>query len=92
MHRIIKTRLEGAKGIWSEKLPSVLWAYRTTARIAIGETPFRLAYGSKAVIPAKVGLISYKVDNRDERRNNEAMHLQLDLVDEVKAITEQRLA
>jgi len=30
--KIIKTRLEGVKGIWLEKLPSVLWAYRTTAR------------------------------------------------------------
>ena len=53
---------------------------------------FRLAYGSEAVIPAKVGLTTYKVDNHDERRNNEAMRLQLDLVDEVRAIAKQRLA
>ena len=53
---------------------------------------FRLAYGSEVVIPAKVGLTTYKVDNHDERRNNEAMRLQLDLVDEVRAIAKQRLA
>ena len=53
---------------------------------------FRLAYGSEAVIPVKVGLTTYKVDNHDERRNNEAMRLQLDLVDEVRAIAKQRLA
>ena len=53
---------------------------------------FRLAYGSEAVIPAEVGLTSYKVDNHDERRNNEAMRLQLDLVDEVRVIAKQRLA
>ena len=41
--KIIKTRLQRAKGIWPNKLPSVLWAYRTTARIPMGETPFRLA-------------------------------------------------
>ena len=29
--KIIKTRLEGAKGIWPDELPSVLWAYRMTA-------------------------------------------------------------
>ena len=52
--KIIKTRLEGEKGIWPNKLPSVLWAYRTTARTPTGETPFRLAYGSEVVIPAKV--------------------------------------
>ena len=29
--------------------------------------------------------------NHDERKNNEAMHLQLDLLDEDKVIAEQRL-
>ena len=52
--KIIKTWLEGAKGIWLEELPSVLWAYRTTARTPTGETPFRLAYMSEAVIPAEL--------------------------------------
>ena len=61
MLKIIKTRLEGAKGIWSDKLPSVLWAYRMTARVPTGETLFRLAYGSEAVIPIEIGLTSYKV-------------------------------
>ena len=49
-------------------------------------------YGSEAVIPAEVGLTSYRVENHDEIRNDEAMRLQLDLVDEVRATTEQRLA
>ena len=51
----------------------------------------RLAYGSEAVIPADVGLTSYRVDNHDEKRNVEAMRLQLDLVDEVRTTVEQRL-
>ena len=90
--KIIKTRLEGAKGIWPDELPSVLWAYRTTARTPTGETPFRLAYGTEAVIPTEVGLTSYRVESYDEDKNKEAMHLQLDLVDEVRATAEQRLA
>ena len=90
--KIIKTRLEGAKGIWLEELPSVLWAYRTKARTPTGETPFRLAYGSEAVIPTEVGFTSYRMDNHDEWRNDEAMRLQLDLLDEVRAIAKQRLA
>ena len=49
---------------------------------------FRLAYISDAVIPAEVGLISYRVENYDEDKNEEAMHLQLDLVDEVRAAAE----
>ena len=50
-------------------------------RTPTGETPFRLTYGSKAVIPAKVGLTSYRVGNHDKTRNDEAMRLQLDLVE-----------
>ena len=92
MFKIIKTRLEGAKGIWPEELPSVLWAYRTTARTPTRETPFQLAYGSETVIPIEVGLTSYKVGNHDESRNDEVICLQLDLVDEVRATVEQRLA
>ena len=75
MLKIIKTRLEGAKGIWLEELPSILWAYRTTARTPTGETPFRLTYGSEVVIPARVGLRSYRVYNHDENKNDEAMQL-----------------
>ena len=90
--KIIKTRLERAKGIWPDELPSVLWAYRTTTRTLTGETPFRLAYGANAVIPAEIGLISYRVQSYTEDKNEEAMRLQLDLVDEVRAIAEHRLA
>ena len=88
LFKIIKTWLEGEKGIWPEELPSVLWAYMTTTRTPIGETSFRLAYGSEAVIPAEVGLTSYKVGNHDENRNDKAMRLQLDLVDKVRAMAE----
>ena len=39
-----------------------------------------------------MGLTSYRVDNHNEGKNDEAMRLRLDLVDEVKATAEQRLA
>ena len=90
--KIIKTWLEGAKGIWPDELPSVLWAYRTTSRTPTGETPFQLTYGADAIIPAEVGLTSYRVQNYMEDKNEEAMRLQLDLVDEDRAMAEQRLA
>ena len=73
--KIIKTRLEGAKGIWPDELPSVLWVYRTTARTPTGETPFRLTYGADAVIPAEIGLTSYRVQSYTEDKNEEAMRL-----------------
>ena len=50
-----------------------------------GETLFWLTYGSEVVIPAKVGLTSYRVHNHDKSKNDEAMHLQLDLVDKIRA-------
>ena len=61
-------------------------------RTPIRETPFWLTYGNEAVIPAEVGLTSYRVHNHDKSRNDEAIRLQLDLVDEVRATAEQRLA
>ena len=75
MIKIIKTRLEGVKGIWPEELPSVLWAYRTTARTPTRETPFRLTYGSEAVIQAEIGLTNYRVHNHDESKNDETIRL-----------------
>ena len=62
-----------------------------TAKAPTGETPFRLTYESEAVIPAKVRLTSYRVHNHDENKNDEAMRLQLDLVDELKTAAKQRL-
>ena len=88
MLKIIKTRLEGAKDIGPKELTSILWAYRTTTRTPIGETPFWLTYGSEVVILAEVRLTSYRVHNHDESKNDEAIRLQLDLVDEVRAIAE----
>ena len=58
----------------AERISKRFMAYRTTARTPIGEAPFRLAYGSEAVIPAEVGLMSYRVGNYNESWNNEAMH------------------
>ena len=71
---MIKTRLEGAKGIWPNELLGVLWAYRTTTRTPIGKTPFRFAFGNKAVIPTDVGLTSYRISHHNEEKNEEGMH------------------
>ena len=92
MLKIIKTWLEGAKGIWSDELPVVLWAYRTTVRTPTRETPFKLAYGSEAVIPAKVHMASHRVKGYEVEENKVQLRLNLDLIDEVRTNAEQRTA
>ena len=90
--KIIKTHLEGAKGVWSDELPGVLWAYRTTVRTSTGETLFKLAYGSETVIPAEVHMANHKVTMYQDKDNEEQLRLNLDLLDEVRTEAEKRTA
>jgi hypothetical protein len=57
----IKTRFKGAKSIWVEELPSVLWVYKTTIRTPTKETPFKLTFGIEAVIPVEIGLTTLRM-------------------------------
>ena len=70
--KIIKTKLDDEKSAWPEELPNVLWAYRTTARTPTGETPFKLTYGTEAVIPIKVGVtitrrVAFSEEENDDK-------------------------
>ena len=78
----LKTKLEDLKGKWVEYLPEVLWAYRTTHNSATRETPFALAYGIEAVAPFEVGLKSPRIELATVEHNDEALRLNLDLLDE----------
>ncbi|XP_065620118.1 uncharacterized protein LOC136063531 [Quercus suber] len=90
--KIIKTRLEGAKGVWPDKLPGVLWVYRTTVRTPTGETPFKLAYGIETVIPAEVHMANNRMTMYQDKNNEEQLRVNLDLIDEVRTDAEQRMA
>ena len=78
----LKTKLQDLKRKWVEYLPKVLWAYRTTRRSATQETPFALAFGTKAVAPIEVELKSPRIELASVEHNNEALRLNLDLLDE----------
>ena len=69
-----------------------MWAYRTTVKSPIGETPFKLAYGSEAVITAEVHMANHRVMKYQDEDNEEQLCLNLDLIDEVRMDAEQRTA
>ena len=60
----------------------MLWAYRTTHRSTTQETPFALAYGTEEVAPIEVGLKSPRIELATVEHNDEALRLNLDLLDE----------
>uniref|UniRef100_A0A2N9FY65 RNase H type-1 domain-containing protein n=1 Tax=Fagus sylvatica TaxID=28930 RepID=A0A2N9FY65_FAGSY len=62
----------GAKSMWVEELPSVLWAYRTTVRTPTKETPFKLTFGTEAVIPVEIGLTTLRTTFHKEEENEGA--------------------
>ena len=69
--KIIKAKLDDAKGAWQEELPSVLWAYRIMARTLTRETPFRLTYCTEAIIPVEVGIASIRREMFHEENNDD---------------------
>ena len=90
--KIIKTKLDDAKRAWPKELPNILWAYRTTTRTLTRETPFRLTYGTEAVIPVEVGVTSTKQATFNEEENDDKLQLNLDCLDEVKDKASNRMA
>ncbi|XP_052177500.1 uncharacterized protein At4g26485-like [Diospyros lotus] len=90
----LKTCLEGAKGTWADELLYILWAYKTTSRVATDETPFNLVYGMEALIPIEIlanspKLMAYKEDNGGG--NFEALRENLDLIEEQRDYVAMRM-
>ena len=61
-------------------------------RTPTGETPFKLAYESEAVIPTEVHMANHKVTMYQDKDNKEQLRLNLDLIDEVGMDVEHRTA
>ncbi|GJU11438.1 reverse transcriptase domain-containing protein [Tanacetum coccineum] len=78
----IKARLSEGNKNWLEELPHVLWAHRTMVKSSNDDTPFSLAYGTEAVIPAQIGMPTYHIAVVDAVHNDEELRLNLDLLEE----------
>ena len=86
----LKTKLEDFKGKWVEYLPEVLWAYRTTRKSATQETPFALAFDTEAVAPVEIRLKSQRIELTSVEHNEEALRLNLDILDEKREQVRKR--
>nr|KYP32509.1 hypothetical protein KK1_046792 [Cajanus cajan] len=62
----------------------VLWAYRCTPQSTNRETPFRLTYGTDAMIPVEVGEPSFRRQSFQEESNDDALRAELDVLEEVR--------
>ena len=61
-------------------------------RTPTGETPFKLAHGSEAVIPAEVHMANHRMTRYQDKDNDEQLRLNLDLIDKVRTDAEHRTA
>ncbi|OMP07825.1 Integrase, catalytic core [Corchorus capsularis] len=80
----MKKKLDEAKGKWAEALPGILWGIRITSHTGTGETPFNLAFGTEAVIPTELTILTLRIRNFQAPRNEEELRTNLDLVEEMR--------
>ena len=90
--------LRSSKSSWTmqrvpglENCPTSCALTKTTPRTPTGETPFRLTYGTEAVIPVEVGVTSIKREVFNEESNNDHLWINLDCLDEVRDKVSNRM-
>ncbi|GJW72585.1 reverse transcriptase domain-containing protein [Tanacetum coccineum] len=81
----IMARLDERSKDWMGELSHVLWAHRTMIKSSNGETSFSLTYGTEAVIPAEIGMPTLRTAEIDLIKNDEALEINLDLIEEKKS-------
>ena len=89
--RALKKRLHSTKGKWSEEMPGVLWAYRTTNRKSTGVSPFTLTYGMEAIILTEIRMPTLRTKIL-EKANTEAIAKDLDMADDLREAAAVRIA
>ena len=63
-----------------------------TTRVPVGETPFKLTFGTKVVILVEVGLTSIQVKIFEEQKNQQELNSNLDLITKVRYEARLRMA
>ncbi|GJW31354.1 reverse transcriptase domain-containing protein [Tanacetum coccineum] len=78
----IKARVDERSKDWFEEVPHVLWAHRTMIKSSNKDTPFSFTLGTEAVIPAEIGMPTLRTTEIDMVQNDEALEINLDLLEE----------
>ncbi|XP_060960946.1 uncharacterized protein LOC133031461 [Cannabis sativa] len=78
----MEKRLEEAKENWPEELPELLWSYRTTEKIATGQTPLAMAYGYEAMLPIELEPPSHRRLTYNQEDNHALLAKSLDEIEE----------
>nr|GEZ93465.1 reverse transcriptase domain-containing protein [Tanacetum cinerariifolium] len=78
----IKAHLDEGNKNWIKELPHILWAHRTMIKSSHDDTPFSLTYGTEAVIPVKIRMLTNRTAVVNAVHNNQEIRLNLDLLEE----------
>ncbi|GJS93737.1 reverse transcriptase domain-containing protein [Tanacetum coccineum] len=78
----IKARLGEGNKNWVDELAHVLWAHRMMIKSSHEDTPLSLTYGTEVVIPAEVGMPTFRTTAVDVVQNDDELRLNADLLEE----------
>lgn len=81
---ILKKRLVSTGKKWTDQLPPVLWAYRTTPKHSTGLSPFHLAFGAEAVLPTEIMLPTSRTASVEQGLNDQLLSNDRALLDETR--------
>jgi len=73
------------KGLWVDKLPSMLWGYHCTPQSTTQDTPSRLTYGTKAMVPVEIDEPSLRRRTFNTVNNSKSLVVERDLAEEVRS-------
>jgi hypothetical protein len=84
----LKKRLHDAantkEGKWIKELPNALWGLRTQPTKPTGQSPYFLAYGSEAILPADVMWESPAVEQYNEGISEDSGRVDIDGLEEAR--------
>ncbi|GJX14817.1 reverse transcriptase domain-containing protein [Tanacetum coccineum] len=83
----IKAQMDERSKNWIKEISHVLWAHRTMIKSSNGDTSFSLTYGTKAAIPVEIGMPTLRTAEVDMIKNDEALEINLDLLEEKREQT-----